>query len=416
MLTSTQSFNLFIEKSYKNDWEGDNDIKTFIKTLQLLEQGKIIGTGKIEKAYANPIKYDYDHCLWEYARILSENIKLKKESFIPTRIFDLTNLDNKPNWLFFDQDKIIKMPGIDYNKIKIYRKYKKRSSKSPTNRMNNDSKGWNMIQNYQKEEFKKQKQRYKSIWNLKKLQSISNFSDFISPSNDYLKRSGNKLDNYGSRNNSPGEGFGTKMSLNSSYGVFKFNISMEEDKLKSIRNNAKSKGLFRFDPSNNIRLSKVSSKLQLRPSDKNASINSKRSSKVRSPNVSHQEIEDSTSKSSKAKRFNLKSRSFLSHYPTKSIKFSSNSPTNSNLKNDKIKLKELSSINTWKTSHAKDAILLNEVKGIKTTNNSPLANNKKVLSEVNQSNDFKVSWALPKAIDIYMKDGGRSPIINPQFF
>lgn len=37
-LTSTQSFNHFIEKSYIPHCGGDDDIKGFIKTIELLEQ------------------------------------------------------------------------------------------------------------------------------------------------------------------------------------------------------------------------------------------------------------------------------------------------------------------------------------------------------------------------------------------
>ena len=381
MLTSTQSFNLFIEKSFKNDWEGDNEIKMFIKTLQLLEQGKVTGISKIEKAFANPIKFDYDHWLCEYAKRLSDKIKSEHNPFIPTRAFDYNNLDNKSGCLFFYQDKIIQMPGINYDKIKIYRMYKKWNSKSPTNRLlNNESKVQN--QNSQKEEYKKQKQRYKSIWNLKNLHSTHNFSDFMSPSNDYLKRSGNKQINYGSRNNSPGEVLGTKMSVNSSYGVFKFNISMEEDKLKSIMNNAKSKGFIKFDPSISIRISKNSSKSKLKPFEKNSSI--KRDSKPKSPNVSHQEIDENASNMSKPKRFNPKAKSFLSCCPSKSAKFNSSSPQNRDLNSNMLKMNDLTLNDTSKFHQSTEAMMLSLNKQIKTTTNSPMGNNK-VDSEWNES-------------------------------
>jgi hypothetical protein len=40
-LCMTQSFNLFIEKSFKSNCDGDEDIKNFIRTIQLLEKGNL---------------------------------------------------------------------------------------------------------------------------------------------------------------------------------------------------------------------------------------------------------------------------------------------------------------------------------------------------------------------------------------
>ena len=101
-----------------------------------------------------------------------------------------------------------------------------------------------------------QKQRYKSICNVRHMQSSD---DMVSPTNELLRPSGFKFGqrNMGSRNNSPSSTkFGNKVSVNSSFGIIKFNISMEEDKLKSIRRRAKNKGLFAFDGSSSIKLKK----------------------------------------------------------------------------------------------------------------------------------------------------------------
>ena len=38
----------------------------FIRTIQQLEKQKFPTVDKVEKAYENPIKYDYDHCLRQY--------------------------------------------------------------------------------------------------------------------------------------------------------------------------------------------------------------------------------------------------------------------------------------------------------------------------------------------------------------
>lgn len=82
----------------------------------------------------------------------------------------------------------------------------------------------------------------------------------MSPAADYLKTSGlKKYQNFmGSRNPSPSEMIYPKVSVNQSYGMIKFNISMDNDKLKSIRRKAKNKGLFAFDPASSIRLKRVS--------------------------------------------------------------------------------------------------------------------------------------------------------------
>lgn len=81
------------------------------------------------------------------------------------------------------------------------------------------------------------------------------------------------------------------MSVNSSYGFLKFNVSLEEDKLKSIMRNAKNKGLFAFEPTSTIRIARRSSKIRTNRSKISLSKRStKINSSIRSPNVSHTDL------------------------------------------------------------------------------------------------------------------------------
>lgn len=125
-LVNTQSFCLFIENSYNLGC--DEDIKYFIQTIQLLENQKFPSVDPIEKAFANPIKYDYDHCLKEYTVRLNQ-VKFGAQDLTDkynTKDINSTDLNESiSNFEFFDKMKILEMPGIDYEKIKIYREAKK---------------------------------------------------------------------------------------------------------------------------------------------------------------------------------------------------------------------------------------------------------------------------------------------------
>lgn len=155
-LTMTQSFNHFIEKSYKSNCDGDTDIKAFICTIQLLEKDKFPTVDEMEKAYANPVKYDYDHCLKEYTNRLNAVLAIDSH---------LQSDQSKGMFEFIDKSKILEMPGIDYHKIEVYRRIKqKQKFTSMTNlpdplRMESSSMMYNSVGNT----FKKQKLRYKSI-------------------------------------------------------------------------------------------------------------------------------------------------------------------------------------------------------------------------------------------------------------
>ena len=83
-ITNTQSFSLFIENSYKPNCGGDHDIKNFIQIIQMLEKDKFPIVDSIEKAFANPIKYDYDHCLKEYTEKLNK-IQFTEENLLETQ-------------------------------------------------------------------------------------------------------------------------------------------------------------------------------------------------------------------------------------------------------------------------------------------------------------------------------------------
>ena len=98
------------------------------------------------------------------------------------------------------------------------------------------------------------------IWNKANLSHADHINSL------YEASSGKKFDktarSHRSRNNSPDNKLTNKMSMNSSLQVLKFNISMEEDKLKKIMNHAKNKGLFAFEPTSSIKFKHRASKIR----------------------------------------------------------------------------------------------------------------------------------------------------------
>lgn len=83
----------------------------------MLEKGKFPTVDGIEKAYANPVKYDFDHCLKQYTQKLNQ-IQFEQEDFE-------RNENSILGFNFFSKDKILPMPGINYDKIKVYREAKR---------------------------------------------------------------------------------------------------------------------------------------------------------------------------------------------------------------------------------------------------------------------------------------------------
>jgi hypothetical protein len=132
-----------------------------------------------------------------------------------------------------------------------------------------------------------------------------------SPNSEYLQKSGfGSLRKFGSRNNSPTEIGKSKVNVISSNECIRFNISLEEDKLKSIRRKAKNQGLFIFDPAKSIR--KVANlQLQEQNNDFSKSLNLSKNCK-HSPNVSHGHLESTFPKRKKVvDRSKTKAQSFI---------------------------------------------------------------------------------------------------------
>jgi hypothetical protein len=147
-LVNTQSFCLFIENSY--GCECDADTKYFIQTIQSLEKQKFPSVDPVEKAYAHPIKYDYDHCLKEYTGRLNQ-----------VKFGDQDLNESISNYEFFDKQKILEMPGIDYEKINIYREAKKHKKFTSMENLPDPN---NLEPNSVNDQtFKYKKNRYKSI-------------------------------------------------------------------------------------------------------------------------------------------------------------------------------------------------------------------------------------------------------------
>ncbi|CAI2373712.1 unnamed protein product [Moneuplotes crassus] len=255
-LTNTQAFNLFIESSYKPNCGGDNDIKKFIQIIQMLEQDKFPTVDSIEKAYANPIKYDYDHCLKQYTTRINE-VNFDEETW------DKPEEGHILNFQFFSPSRIMQMPGINYDKIKVYREAKRHKKFTSMGNISDIKKNFqNDLQpKSNAADTEKKNRRFKSICNIRNFRKSE---DMESPSADYLASSGVKKYNRAleSRNITNSPPLCPKQSVNSSYGVIKFNISMEEDKLKSIRKKAKDKGLFKFDATSTMRLVKANSQVR----------------------------------------------------------------------------------------------------------------------------------------------------------
>lgn len=119
----------------------------------MLEQEKFPTVDAIEKAFANPIKYDFDYCLKEYtARVNKYMAGHQSISQLPSSIYD-----------FIDKEKIVEMPGIDYEKIKLYRMAKKKKKFTSMDNICDHPKQGSSLNFNQREEFKTNKQRYKSI-------------------------------------------------------------------------------------------------------------------------------------------------------------------------------------------------------------------------------------------------------------
>lgn len=74
---------------------------------------------QIENAYANPIKFDYDYCLKQYSEILVQ-------SYHSENLLDNPSMKHGP---FFDESKVMQMPGINFEKIYVYKNKKKHSKK-----------------------------------------------------------------------------------------------------------------------------------------------------------------------------------------------------------------------------------------------------------------------------------------------
>lgn len=102
---------------------------------------------KIERAFANPIKFDYDHCVREYAERIGKKAAKAEQG------------------RYFSEAMVVDMPGIDFEKIRVYRM---RKAEGKVRSLKASMEMWQEgFGEGPKEGFKRQKQRYKSICNLK---------------------------------------------------------------------------------------------------------------------------------------------------------------------------------------------------------------------------------------------------------
>jgi len=153
--------------------------------------------------------------------------------------------------------------------------------------------------------------------------------------------------------------------------VIKFNISMEEDKLKSIRRKAKNKGLFAFDATSSIRLVKWGPKMHWNKSKLTNSKEGLKKDAIRgSPEVKEVDLSpnEETRKQYK-KKLSTNAKTFIKFQPFKKqnsrIKSNYNinsknilkeyCPYNSNNQREKIMKKNKSSYFELKTQSRKNS-------------------------------------------------------------